>query len=89
MPEALTLSTYPLRYVVWPLEIILKSPKFIKVTSQSTGIIVLETWLLRGRQTVSDRINIAQYYPQTAQYIAHSVNIVTGGRTVGQLLHIH
>jgi hypothetical protein len=26
--------------------------KFIRVTSQSTGIIVLEKWLLGGRQTV-------------------------------------
>jgi hypothetical protein len=28
--------------------------KFVKVSSQSTGIIVLETYLLLGRQTVTE-----------------------------------
>jgi len=28
--------------------------KFLRVTSQSTGIIVLETWLLLGRMTATE-----------------------------------
>jgi len=52
---SLQVSVYPVRYSLWPLEIRtfedLKSVSAIP--SQSTGIIVLETCLLLGKQAIN------------------------------------
>jgi hypothetical protein len=47
---------------------------FIGVISPTIGIIVLETWLLFGRQTDGNSMHMAQYCPQTVQYIVQRFN---------------
>jgi hypothetical protein len=48
-------NVYPVRYSLWPLEIrTFEDLKFVSAMSpQSTGVIVLETCLLLGRQAMT------------------------------------
>ena len=56
MREAHTASGYSLRNAFWAQDMLLKTSNSLRVTSQSTVIIVLDTCLLLGRQTVTDSI---------------------------------
>lgn len=73
--HTLTVSVYPLRYVIWPQEILLK-------TRNSTCCVSINWNFCAGDnvtagQTVGSWMNIAQYCPQTIKYIVHPFNITT------------